>query len=372
MPTEKDYLTLIETAENKGNYKEAFEDARKFIYGDPTLLSTNGAGWQDRASALYNDLKAATASDATIIPPFTIDYGNGIEINTTIPYSTAADGTRVSFATGLKYTLSSDNRTLNVEDPSSVAFGTWTWVKPDQNKPGFYTKNPPTPDASSEWAEDPVYPKLIVHNPADQSITTFSAGDTTVNYVGSDGKTVVRSTIVQANGLKVSVEGSNDDPQRTVVQYPDGSTIEITPNLQRTASKVVVNLPNYHGQQELFTVDSSSVAANLPLPSNWSFTNPSKTDGTKVSIDNRTLTLSVETLEDPATNSYNPAKTYYMGGVDPEIDVASSPQVESTIAPTKFPIDHPQNPFAPASTPEAVNQPVNPFATPPATAQGNG
>jgi hypothetical protein len=277
----------------------------------------------------------------------------------------------VSFATGLSYTLSSDNKTLKVEDPSNIASGTWTWVQPDPRQAGFYTKNPPTPDRSSQRADvpynadDPIHPKLIITNPADQSITTFSAGDTTVRYVGSDGKTVMRSSIVQASGLKVSVEGSDDNSKRTVVQYPDGSTIDIIPNSQRTASKVVVNIPNYHGQQELFTVDSTSDAGNLPLQANWSFTNPNPNDGTTVAMDNQTLTLSVTTAD-------GGQKKYYMGGVDPEIDVATSPQVQPTIAPTNFPLDHPINPFAPPSTPDTGNQPANPFATPTVTPQMNG
>ncbi|HEY9680094.1 MAG TPA: hypothetical protein V6C89_21360 [Drouetiella sp.] len=369
MPTEQDYVNLIESAEKKGNYKEAFEDARTFIYGDPTLLQTNGAGWQDRASALFRDLSAATTADSTIIPPFSIVDGNGIEINTKIPDLTTPDGTRVSFGTGLSYTLSSDNMTLKVDDPNNIASGTWTWVQPDVSKAGFYTQNPPTPDLSSPRADvsynanDPKHPDLIVTNPADQTITTFGADATTVSYVGTDGKTVMRSAILQANGLKINVEGQNDKPQRTVVQYPDGSTIEISPNLQRTASKVVVNMPNYHGQQqELFTVDSTFDAGKIPLQSSWSFTN--RADGTTVSIDNQTLTLSVKTSKDGL-------KKYYMGGVDPEIDVAFSPQIQPTIAPTNFPINHPVSPFAPPATAVDGNQPVDPFAAP-ATPHVNG
>ena len=327
MPDDTGFVQQIAAAEKNGNYKEAFDAARNFIYGDPTLFtSSNAAGWKDRATQLSNDLVKQN-----IIPPFSILDSNGIEVNPVIPPVQSADSAwHVSYASGMSLTVSAD-KTITIADPTGAQSGTFKW----DSTAGRYVEELDPPHQLPLTVElvksDSHQPTVIVHDEAQRTDTIYSDnGDITVNNLGGRGQ-ISWSTTVQANGVQIYTEGGPEHPDRKDIRYPDGTTIsvagsQIKDNQGNPKSwTTTINSPNFHDQtgQLNLTLDSDITDGQTQLPPTFSF--QVVPGGPSYEIDNRTLTLSV-----PGGGKY------YMNGVQPEIDEPSTPLVQQTATATPF------------------------------------
>lgn len=349
----------IVAAENNGNYKEAFDQAREFIYGGAS--PSDAAGWKDRATQLNEDL-----TRLNILPPFNIIDDTGIAVNdeiatveknvTSVENNVAVvDLVRhVSYASGVNLDYI-HLKSIDVEAPTGEKFSfkyddaTGTYIEdrnpPRQPKPftAELVKNP----------NDPDQPTLVIHDLTNRIDTSFTDnGDKIVSYLGSDGQSL-RSTIEQANGLHIDVEGPLSDPDRKVVTYPDGTTVVVAATAVKvgghhTGWTTTINIPNRQDGGQLYvTADGDLTQNQIPLPDNMHFVvgdnqvvtfNPDPRiafPGTDYSIDNRTLTLSIKS----ATGELG---MFYMSALQPEIDVPHAPIVQATATAPAAP---PEDPF---------------------------
>lgn len=348
------FVHQIAEAERNGNYNDAFHDALKFIYGDPSLLSTDGTGWKDRANQLNTDL-----INQHLIPPFKIVDDDpatsnvdesGIEIQNSIATQQAADGGKqVNYASGVSLTINADLSKITIKDPAGGQSGTFTRVD-DQ---GNYIQDPapvglqPLKLQIIRNDKDLTHPSFVIRDGNNNSNTVTensSNGDVTFSQLDSNGQ-VSYSNLTQANGLKIYTSYSNGQPQVKDITYLDGTRIEVMPSQERdnqgnhTTWTTTVNIPDYHaGAFIKLPYDITDGAAELPP--DFSFQDPST--GINYTFDNQTLKMT-------ATNAQNQTSAYYMSGVEPDITNPHEPVPQSTPTAT-VETGKPYNPFE-AATP---------------------
>ncbi len=324
MPDDTAFVQRIAAAEQNGNFQEAFKESIDFIYGNPGLLrSGDAAGWKDRARQLSADL-----ANQNLIPPFNIIDGNGIEVNPEIPTTQSADGARhVNYSSGLSLEVV-EFQHLKISEPTGGLSGTFTWNAAEQ----LYVEDrdpPRNPPLTAELIRNPNdsdQPTLVIHDQGQRAEISFNDdGDKTTSYLGSDGQSL-RSVIEKANGLRIDIEGSPEDPDRKMLTYPDGTTISVIATNEKVSGKHVgwtttINAANRHddGGMIYLTTQYDLTAGQMPPPI-ISFSDES---GTNYSIDNHTLSLSV-------TPAVGAGARYYMSGIQPEIDQDSYPVVQPT------------------------------------------
>ncbi len=345
MPDDTKFVQEIADAEKNGNFKEAFADALRFIYGDSSLLSSDGSGWKDRAQQLSADLEKRH-----LIPPFNIVDGKGIEVNTNIPTTQSADGAwHADYASGLSLTASADFSSITINDTSGNAprifhrdssSGQYIQVDvPQGQKPQILHLDRSNTD----------HPAVTITD--QQTVTKFTNdGNIMVTQFGVNGE-VVRETFTQANGLTVLTEGPSDNAQRKVIRYPDGTVLEVIASQSKDAQgnhlswTTSINVPNFHGgRQVLFKLPYDITDGHAQLPTNFEFQDPS----TQIiySIDNETLTMSLA-MPEGGTGKY------YMSGIQPDISNPSTPLATPTATATAIVGSAAENPFVPVSTPGA-------------------
>lgn len=343
MPDDAPFVQQIANAEKNGNFKEAFADALKYIYGDPSLFRTDGTGWKDRAQQLSADLEKQH-----LIPPFNIVDGKGIEVNTKIPITQSSDGVwHASYASGLNLTVSADFSKITVNDSTGSMPRTFQW---DSATGQYIQLNVPEglePQKLKLERSNADHPTVTIIDR--QTVTTYTDdGNTTVTQFG-DNHQIVRQTVTQPSGLKVFTEGPPENARRKVINYPDGTVIEVIASQATDAQgnplswTTSINVPNFHGgPQAIFKLPYDVTDGKTQLPAELQFQDPS----TQItySIDNEALTMAL-------VKPLGETSSYYMGGVQPDISKPSMPLEQPTATATPTANSLPQNPFAPLSTP---------------------
>lgn len=342
MPDDTGFVQQIANAEKNGNFKEAFADALKFIYGDPSLLRTDGAGWRDRAQQLSTDLEKRH-----LIPPFKIVDGKGIEVNTEIPVSQTADGSwSASYASGLNIKANADFTSITVNDST----GSQPRIFLLDRASGKYVLEGGHSQILELTRTNTDHPTVTITD--QQTVTTYTGdGTVTETRYGNSGE-VLGETVNQANGLSVTTLGPPDNPQRKLIRYPDGTSIDVAASQATDAQGIrmywstTINLPNAHGGPRVYlTLQNDITDGNAQLPTQFDFIDP--TTQIAYTIDNEALTVSLK----KGTSSIG---KYYMGGAQPDISNPYTTLPQPTATATASPNVSPENPFVPAPTTGAV------------------